>query len=406
MRIVVVNKFYYNRGGDCTATIATERILKEHGHEVAVFAMDYPDNFDSPWRKYFPPEVDFGGGVKDKLRAARRLFAPRDVSKAFSRLLDDFRPDIVHLNNIHSYISPVVAGIAHDHGIKVVWTMHDYKLVCPAYLCLRDGRECTECVTNPVGVLRHRCMKGSLVQSISAWLEAAYWNKHRLASMTDCFVAPSEFVRRMMLRAGFDAAQVVTIPHCVPRKSSEVYGDDDRSDYYCYVGRLSQEKGVETLVKVAKSMEHRLVIVGDGPLRGKIEKMVAGSPHIELVGYKGWDELAVIMGRARFIVMPSEWYEVFGLVNIEAEMLGTPVLGANIGGIPDTLADRRCGMLFESGDVDDLAMKVESMFSNRFDYEYIAAKARAKFSEGIYYDNLMGLYDRLLRVPDNVQDKQ
>ena len=153
-------------------------------------------------------------------------------------------------------------------------------------------------------------------------------------------------------------------------------------------------------------MEHRLVIVGDGPLRGKIEKMVAGSPHIELVGYKGWDELAVIMGRARFIVMPSECYEVFGLVNIEAEMLGTPVLGANIGGIPDTLADRQCGMLFESGDVDGLAMKVESMFSNRFDYEYIAAKARAKFSEGIYYDNLMGLYDRLLRVPDNVQDKQ
>ncbi|HIT84025.1 MAG TPA: glycosyltransferase, partial [Candidatus Avibacteroides faecavium] len=233
MKIIVVNKFYYNRGGDCTATLATERVLREHGHEVAVFAMDYPQNLPSQWQRYFAPQADFGGSPGKRLRALGRLFSPWDVRRAFTRLLDDFRPDVVHLNNIHSYLSPVVAEVAHARGVRVVWTMHDYKAVCPSYVCLRGGQVCTECMGGTSAVVRHRCMKGSLLQSTFAWLESLWWGRKRLARATDRFIAPSEFVRQMLLRGGFAAGQVVTVPHCVPRRPGELL--DERGDYYCYV---------------------------------------------------------------------------------------------------------------------------------------------------------------------------
>lgn len=391
MRVILANKFYYDRGGDCIATKATERILRQNGHEVAIFAMDYPLNDDSPWHPYFPPAVDFGGSLRDKVRAVGRLFSPSDVRRAFERLLDDFRPDIVHLNNVHSYLSPVMAQVAHDRGVKVVWTMHDYKVVCPSYVCLRGDKPCTECLHDGFAVVKHRCMKGSRLQSLSAWLESLYWNKKRLASLTSCFIAPSEFMRQMLLRAGFDASQVVTIPHCVPRKVDKVYVDKD--DYYCYVGRLSREKGVATLLSAARQLRHKLLIVGDGPLRDELSAMAAGCDNIVFCGQKGWDELSAIVGRARFVVTPSQWYEVFGLVNIEAEMLGTPVLASDIGGIPETLVD---GVQFKAGDVEDLKSKIEQMYATQFDYASIAGKAHEKYSDNAYYLKLMTVYDNLI----------
>ncbi len=390
MKIIVVNKFYYNRGGDCTATLATERVLREHGHEVAVFAMDYPQNLPSQWQRYFAPQADFGGSPGKRLRALGRLFSPWDVRRAFTRLLDDFRPDVVHLNNIHSYLSPVVAEVAHARGVRVVWTMHDYKAVCPSYVCLRGGQVCTECMGGTSAVVRHRCMKGSLLQSTFAWLESLWWGRKRLARATDRFIAPSEFVRQMLLRGGFAAGQVVTVPHCVPRRPGELL--DERGDYYCYVGRLSREKGVATLIAAARELPHKLLVIGDGPLRGELEAMAAGCGNITFCGHKDWQELSQLVGRARFVVVPSEWYEVFGLVSIEAECLGTPVLAADIGGIPETLAGDGCGMLFKPGDAAGLREKIGLMYATDFDHAAIAAKARDTYSEQRYYTSLMSVY--------------
>ena len=393
MRIIVVNKFYYNRGGDCTATLATERILREHGHDVAVFAMDYPENLPSPWQPYFAPQADFGGSAGQRLRALGRLFSPSDVRRAFVRLLDDFRPDLVHLNNIHSYLSPVVAEAAHAKGVRVVWTMHDYKAVCPSYLCLRGGQVCTECMGGTFGVVRHRCMKGSLLQSTFAWLESLWWNRKRLARAADRLIAPSEFVRQMLLKGGFAAGQVVTVQHCVPRRPGGLCGE--RGDYYCYVGRLSREKGVATLIAAAKDLPHKLLVIGDGPMRGELEAMAGGCGKITFCGHKDWQDLSRSVGRARFLVMPSECLETFGLVNIEAECLGTPVLAADIGGIPETLAGDGCGLLFKPGDVSDLKDKIGRMYATDFDHAAIAAMAREAYSEERYYSDLMSLYREL-----------
>ena len=137
-RVLIVNKFYYARGGDCVCTLNLEKLLKSQGYEVAVYAMNYPENISSEWAGYFASEVSFSGGVKNKIAAAKRLLGCGDIVKSFKKILDDFRPEVVHLQNIHSYLSPILAKIAKERGVKVVWTLHDYKLLCPSYSCLRD----------------------------------------------------------------------------------------------------------------------------------------------------------------------------------------------------------------------------------------------------------------------------
>ncbi|MDE6716454.1 MAG: glycosyl transferase family 1, partial [Muribaculaceae bacterium] len=193
-RVLIVNKFYYPRGGDCICAINLETMLKAAGYETAVYSMSFPENIACEDSKYFASEVSFGGGIANKLKALKRVLGLGDIKKSFAGILEDFKPDVVHFHNIHSYLSPIVVKMAHDAGAKTVWTMHDYKLVCPAYSCRRgtDSKTCEECFadanSNPKGVISNRCMKGSLVASGIAYIEAKRWKHDKLISYTDAFV--------------------------------------------------------------------------------------------------------------------------------------------------------------------------------------------------------------------------
>ncbi|MBE6299557.1 MAG: glycosyltransferase family 4 protein [Bacteroidales bacterium] len=388
-RVLLVNKFYYNRGGDCVATLALEKLLLEKGYEVAIFSMQYPQNIPSGYDNYYPSEVSFTGGIKNKLNAAARIFGIGDVKKQFLKLLKDFNPDVVHLHNIHSYISPIVAKLAKIHGCKVIWTMHDYKLICPSYLCYNRGKICEKCVSSStLNVIKNRCMKDSLLASSLAYLESVYWSKKKLISYTDKFIAPSNFMKEMLVKASFPQEKIEVLPNFINREFSEE-GDIKKEDYYCFVGRLEDIKGIRTLVEAAKQLPYRLIIIGDGSLKNKF---INSPSNIEFVGFKEWSDIEKILSRAKFLVTPSECYEVFGLGNIEAQCLGTPVLGANIGGIPETITAPYCGMLFKSYDVQDLKTKIEIMYSRVFDYELIRESARSKFSKESYYNKIVNLY--------------
>lgn len=147
MRILQVNKFYYRRGGDCVVMMNTEKLLREAGHEVRAYAMHYPDNELTDASSSFASEVRFAGGIGNKLKALGRTLGMGDIRQSFKAVLAGFNPDVVHLHNIHSYLSPVLAQLAKEHGCRVVWTKHDYKLVCPAYAMLRNGEVCELCVS-------------------------------------------------------------------------------------------------------------------------------------------------------------------------------------------------------------------------------------------------------------------
>lgn len=387
MRILLSNKFYYRRGGDCIYMLNLEQLLKAHGHEVAVFAMDYPENENTSWKKYFPQNMS-------KLMAFTRPFGSREVRNKFGKLLDDFRPDVVHLNNIHTQLSPVIAELAHGRGIRTVWTLHDYKLLCPRYDCLRNGKEICELCFNgdKTPCKTYRCMKGSRLASEIGYREAMTWNRKRLEECTDLFVCPSRFMAEKMAQGGFSKDKLKVLCNFIDIEKCRK-DDYAKDDYYCYVGRLSHEKGVGTLVEAAARLPYKLKIIGGGPLSEELRiKSEEIKGNVEFLGFCQWNDIKDIVGKAKFTVIPSEWYENNPLSVIEAECLGTPVLGARIGGIPELIDEDMNGMTFESGNADDLAGKIKAMYNADFDYKAIADAAMERYNAENYYDEIMKCY--------------
>lgn len=414
MRILLANKFYYRRGGDCIYMLNLEQLLKDHGHEVAVFAMDYPENVDTLWQKYFPSNMS-------KLKAFTRPFGDGETKRKFTQLLEDFKPDVVHLNNIHTQLSPVIAEIAHKKGIKVVWTLHDYKLLCPRYDCMRNGQNCELCFSHAdsaycadkdlsrirelenksassaksarklkLNCVKYSCMKGGKIGSFIGYREAVKWNRQRLENATDMFICPSQFMADKMMQGGFDKTKMKTLCNFIDVEKCKRSDGYQKGDYYVYVGRLSHEKGVKTLIEAANQLPYRLVVIGGGPLMGELKAIA--HENIEFVGFKQWNDIKQLVGCARFSVIPSEWYENNPLSVIEAECLGTPVLGARIGGIPELIREGKTGMTFTSKDAKNLKDKIQQMWDATFDYKQIADESMQRYNAEEYYKNIMGIY--------------
>lgn len=395
MKILLANKFYYRRGGDCIYMLNLEKLLKAHGHEVAVFAMDYLENLDTPWKKYFPKNMS-------KLMAFTRPFGDGEVKSKFSQLLNDFKPDVVHLNNIHTQLSPLIAKLAHEFGAKVVWTLHDTKLVCPCYTCMRNGKWCEECFTDKLAVVKHRCMPGSIPGAIVGYLEAKKWNKEVLQKYVDWFLPPSKFMMDTCVKGGYSPSKFRVLCNFidvtkVPEVSSKT---QIKEDYYVYLGRVNEVKGVRTLCKAAAQLDKNLIVIGDGELLPELKDTYKNCSHIEFKGQMKWEEFMPILQKARMMVLPAEWSENNPLTVIESQSLGTPVLGANIGGIPELIVEGGKsaaamvpnGMTFTSGDVEDLKDKIEKMFAPDFDYQAIAKDAIERYSSETYYHKLMEYY--------------
>jgi glycosyltransferase involved in cell wall biosynthesis len=361
-----------------------EQILKAKGHEVAIYSMQYPENEASEWSKYWPTNMS-------KLDAFTRPFGAKQVVKGFTQLLNDFRPDVVHLNNIHTHLSPIIAKIAHEKGIRVVWTLHDTKLVCPCYTCMRDGKWCTECFTDKTAVIKHRCMPGSVPGAVIGCLEALKWNKEKLQEYVDLFLPPSQFMMDTVVKGGYNPDKFRVLCNFIDVAKVQ-HPSFDKGDYYVYLGRVNEVKGVRTLCKAAAALNHRLIVIGGGELLDELKDEYREAKQIEFLGQKQWNEFRPLLEGARFMVLPSEWSENNPLTVIEAQSLGTPVLGARIGGIPELIEEGRTGMTFTSGDVEDLKKKIEETFQHTFDYRTIAEESVKRYNSDAYVEQLLKYY--------------
>ena len=394
-RILLVNKFYYTRGGAEVVTINLHDELTARGHEVGIFTMDY-HHIDSAEHLFTAPEVTFKHGLSGKINFARRTLGGYGVRQAFARALDTFKPHVVHLHNIHSYLSPVVARLAHERGVRVVWTLHDYKLVCPAYSCLNRGVPCERCLRHRDAVLWQRCFKESAAASTLAWLEARKWRRAAIERWVDALVCPSTFMRHIMERGGWDPAKLHVVCNFLdPVKAAALAGDTaegGRHDYVGYAGRLSHEKGVDTLLQVAAAMPHvHFKIAGNGPLKDEYVARYGAHDNIEFVGQLTAGEVAAFQRRARLMVVPSQCYENNPLAIIESLSAGTPVAGARIGGIPELVGDGD-GLTFTPGDKDDLRRVIAQALSTEWDHAAIAGRARERFSADRHIEQLFNLY--------------
>ena len=393
MRVLLVNKFYYPRGGDCVVVLNTEALLREHGVEAQVFAMEYPKNLTAHYEQQFASRVDFSGSLGNKWKAMRRTLGKGDVRDRFEAVLDDFQPDVVHLHNIHSYLSPIVGELAHKRGIRVVWTLHDYKLLCPRYDCLLAGKPCEKCFDGAkANALTHRCMKGSLPASVVAWLEAVKWNRRTLEKNTDLFICPSRFIADKMKSGGFAPVKFSVLNNFLDPVKLRQYQTMDpnanREDYYCFVGRLSAEKGIEDLLEVASRLPYPLKVAGTGTLEPAMRLKYAGCKNIEFLGMLDAPEVARLLAGARLSVTPSQCYENNPLSVVESLCAGTPVAGSDIGGIPE-LINSENGIIFQPFDKESLATAITMSMARQWNHDKIASEALQRFSPDTHIYRLM-----------------
>ena len=406
MRILIVSKFFYPRGGACVVAMGTRELLLEAGHQVRVFAMRYPLNIDLPDCAFYTSQISFDGSLSSKFKAFQRLLGWGDVAKDFKKVIDDFKPDVIHAHNIHSYLSPIVCEIAHNAKIPVVWTLHDFKLICPAYTFRKNDGSICDLATSECHVFRNKCHKGSYIASAMAYIEARRWSINKLNDITDAYIAPSQFMSNIMKQNGATPDKMHVIYNFIdPAKlkllNRRNHNEKNKHHFFAYTGRLSEEKGVGTLIEAAIRANVNLKIAGDGPIRDELERLASGYKGIVFLGKLNAEDVARLQCEADACICPSEWYENNPLAVIESLCAGTPVIGANIGGIPELISHGNNGLLFEHGNVEDLADKLRNFDCNLFHNNVIAAEAVKNFSTDEHISRVLSVYNRCIEQSIN-----
>ena len=372
MRILMCNSFHYLRGGADRCFLQLMEILRDQGHEVIPFSMRHERNLVSDYDRYFISHIDYpslagsNASLLTKLRAMGRILYCREAAEKIDRLIRDSQPDIAHLHGIAHEISPSILPIIKRHRLPVVQTLHDYKLLCPNTSFVNNGEICERCKGGRFhNATRHRCKRGSLAASFMATTEAYVHKSTRIYERNiDRYISPSVFLARKLAEFGI-VTKVVTIPNFIDVDS--VKPAYSPRPYYVFAGRLVDVKGVRTLIEAAEKVRKgHLYIAGSGDLEKELQTYVADRElkHITFLGHLATDKLIKLFQHAAFTVTPSEWYENYPMSVLESLACGTPVIGSDIGGIPEIVRDGETGLVFPSGDADVLANRIEYLLDN------------------------------------------
>lgn len=397
MKILMINKFLHPNGGSETYIFRLGDYLKSQGHEVQYFGMEHAGRCVGNRVNAYTSDMDFHGGSKlSKLTYPIKTIYSSEARKKLRLVLEDFRPDVCHLNNFNYQLTPsILLEIAkwkrEGHPCRVVYTAHDLQLVCPNHMCSNPntGENCEKCLGGHfLNCTKGKCIHGSLAKSAVGTLEAVLWNGCGVYKNIDVIICCSEFLKAKMDTNPLFAGKTVAMHNFVDRIS---YEKAEKKDYVLYFGRFSREKGIDTLIQVCKALpEIPFIFAGTGPL----EEEIAGVPNIQNVGFQRGQALETLIREARFSVYPSEWYENCPFSVMESQMYGTPVLGANIGGIPELIEPGKTGELFESGNAAQLKEKIQALWENReLTDRYSENCADVRFDDvARYTEKLMKLY--------------
>ncbi len=407
MKILQVNQFYYLRGGAERYFLDLTRALENEGHEVAVFSMDHPKNQPSPWSRYFVSRISFNKmSLKDRLKTPERVLYSREAKIKFAELLRNFKPDIIHIHNIYHHISPSILPVAKKQGIPVVMHLHDYKLICPNQSLFMKGTSCEQCARGRYyKCLLNRCVKDSLAGSALATVEM--YLHHSILKIYEkniqLFIAPSEFMKRTMVRFGQEAEKIQVIYNPYSRELAE-YPSEKRElkDYLLYFGRLTAEKGLEILIRAAALSSKKTIIAGSGPhertLRRLAEKLKA---PVEFLSFQDSERLRLLLAEAEAVVIPSIWAENMPLSLLEALSLGKIVIASRIGGLPEIIKDGENGLLFRPGDSEDLTRQIKHLADiDRTAISRAAQETSSRFSPRKNLEEIIRTYRQLIKNPD------
>ena len=356
MKMLLINKTLYRSGGDAVCTMAEGDLLSAHGHEVRYWGMQHERNGPHPYQEHFAPNVELTAKmpIGRKVRTLANLIYSMPARRGLERVLDDFRPDIVHVNNIHHHLSPSVLDAIHQRGYPMVMTLHDYKVVCPYYDLRRpDGTICYKCRHHRFyNCALHRCTKGSLSQSLVNTVEMYIHHALlRAYDHVDLFLSPSGFLREKVREMGF-RKEVLHLPHFIDASQYPAGPRQPGRRVVCF-GRLGPEKGLMTLLEAADGLALEVRLVGEGPIRRQLAERIArkGLTNVVLAGFKSGQELHDEIRGAMATVIPSEWHENSPRAIIESFALGRAVIASRMGGMTELIHDGQTGWLFPAGDV-------------------------------------------------------
>ncbi|MBK5241013.1 glycosyltransferase [Clostridium sp.] len=410
MKILLVNKFHYLKGGSETFYFALAEILKKAGHEVIYFAMQDEKNFECSESEFFVSNVDYNKkmGVIKKILNACKIFYSFEAKRNIKKLIEKEKPDIVHLGLIHKQITFSIIGVIKRYNIPIVYSVHDMILACPCYTMLSPQGTCQKCIDKGViSCIKKSCVKGSKVKSILAVLENRFIKFNNYYNKIDVYISECEFYKQVLSKANFTNSPIECITNFLP-PSKSIELNIVNGEYFLYFGRFSREKGVLTLISGYKKsgLNIPLFIIGGGPEEGIVKDYVRKnnlSDRVNFLGYVYGSQMEEYIRNSKAIIVPSEWYENCPYSIIESMAKSKIVIASNIGGLPELIDDGVNGYMFESGNENALCgvLKRVSMLDDQ-EFERMSVliykKAKITFDGDIYLEKLMGIYKRQLNL--------
>lgn len=409
MKILEINVYNYRKGGSEAVYFSTMELLQEHGDEVVNFALKWPGNNSSAYEQFFPESKETRRGILKPVKNIVNYFYDAEAAKKMEDLIEAEKPDLAQVHLIWGQITGSILPVLKRHHIPVIFTIHEYRIVCPAYtfrnglgvVCEQcQGKHFYKCVTN-------KCCKGSY--GLSAMMAAEQYFRNAFlnpAKYIDGFVYVSQFAKSKLeqyMPALKDKPNMV-LYNLTDGIRSEVTKDKKTEKYYLFFGRLSYEKGIKTLILAFRETPQcRLKIAGTGPLEEELKEFVRENKmdNVEFLGYQSGEPLQKLVSNAYFILVPSEWYENNPMTIIEGYAAGVPVIGAKIGGIPEIIEDGKTGYLFESGNKGELIGLIKK--SDKMDKEeymvmcnHTLVFAKEHFDRNKYYPRLTEFFKKFL----------
>lgn len=397
MRVLLVNKFLYEKGGSETYVFKLGELLETRGHEVEYFGLADERNRVGNRADAYVSNIDFGAGTKKNLTAPLHIIYNAEARRKMRRVLEVFQPDVVHFNNIQFHLTPSIILEVEKYrrrtGRKVtmVYTAHDYQLICPSHgLFDTDLRPCERCLGgNYTHCVRTKCMKNSRMKSLLATVDAYVWSWSKAYSCIDHIICPSRFLKDKLDVQPRFANKTVAIHNFM---EPQTVADAVTGDYVLEFGHLSRDKGTLTLLEAARRMpEVRFVFAG----YGAAQQEIATVPNAEYVGFKTGEDLRQLIQRAAVSVCPSECYENCPFSVIESQMYGTSVIGSRMGGIPELIREGETGLLFDAGDADELEKQLRTLLETPGELARMTENCKdVRFeTPDTYYEKLLRLYE-------------
>jgi glycosyltransferase involved in cell wall biosynthesis len=402
MKILMVNKFHHLKTGTERYMFDLSDLMRSHGHEVIHFSMRDDRNVPCEHSGYFvSPFNAEPSGLYEIVTNSLRVIYSREAKRQMGRLIEKTKPDAAFIHNIYHQISPSILPVIKKHGIPILMHVADYKLVCPNYLLYTQGRICEDCAGGAYyNAVRRKCLKRSTLKSLLVCCEMYI---HKLLKIyeknVDFFLCPGKHQIDVFSRMGLNDSKLIHLPLAL--QVIEHAPHFSVGSYVIFFGRLFDFKGAFTLLKaMEKTPRIKLVIAGDGDQRQKLEayKRERSLGHIDFVGFRHGEDLMELIRNSAFSIVPSEWYEVYGLNIIESFASGKPVIGSRIGNLPNLIDDGETGLLFRPGDENDLAEKIAYLHSDPKLVVEMGKNARDKVERQLnldaHYNSIMDLFDK------------